>query len=104
MNGYEWWKPKAGPVFTRGRLSHLLFGGALTGLAALLGGLLPFGTVYGGTAVGLTATHFGAPVWEWLTRVLAPHLEWAHPWGDILDFFAFILGAWLVGLPIALLV
>lgn len=87
----EWWRPKPGPVVTRGRLQHLTFAWALT----VTGGA--FGYAGLGLALGLVVIFW---LWEALTPVIWRR-AW-HPWGDVIDFLAFEVGQ-LLGAVVVLI-
>lgn len=84
-------KAKDGPILTSGRLLH--FGESAT--AVLLGAILGVVTgndPYQGAAVAFSIVIVIAVVWEWMTPILAPKFRWRHPWGDLVDLVAFVLG------------
>ncbi len=96
------YRPKKGPVFTRGRLQHLLAGA----LGTLAGGLLAKvagGTFYDGATAGASIISVFGAAWEAATPVIARHTRWKHPWGDTIDFLSYQAGVWIVALPVGLI-
>lgn len=87
-----WWKPKPGPLVTDGRLAHVYLAAALALGPALFGPRI--------LARSMVFVFPGFLGWELLFPLLRRiHKPWGgkHPFGDVVDFLAFLLG-WLVGI------
>lgn len=96
------YRPKKGPVFTLGRLQHFLIGASVplvVGVAARAFG----GTLYEGATIGAILVSVMGGAWEMATARIASARGWKHPWGDVVDFLAFQVGAWTVAFPVGLL-
>ncbi|MCA9726067.1 MAG: hypothetical protein KC729_00180 [Candidatus Eisenbacteria bacterium] len=91
MNWRDYWRPKHGPLLTWGRGSHCAFGAIVCWLSSLAWG-------YAGLAVGVLAAAGFAWAWERCTYYIAPLARWKHPYGDVRDLAAYIVGALLVAL------
>lgn len=81
---------KQGPLMTRGRVQHF-FGGAIAyaiGYFAL-GFLVGHPTVCGLLSAFIVAVL--ALTWEALTPVLAEIFDWHHPFGDWIDWAAYVI-------------
>lgn len=79
-------KMKKCPVFTRGRAQHAVFGV----VATMLPGWLFHSTLAAG--FGLLVTWIFAILWELLTARLAERFKWGHPFGDMIDLIAYVVG------------
>lgn len=89
-------RPKAGPICTRGRLQHLAWGGMGPGLGLLVGGR-------DGAVLGFVLVLAVGIALEYMTPELARRWRWDHREGDLIDIVAYLpLGAvvlFLAGLP-----
>lgn len=81
-------KRKPGPVLRWSRFMHFMLAATLTGYGAHLWG--DDGVVF----VGFGALGLGL-LWEISNKVFGGS---SHPYGDVLDFWAFVAGALTVGL------
>lgn len=92
-----WWKLKPGPVVTDGRLAHVYLAACLATGPALFG-----------TAALRASLNFILPgfvAWELLFPLLCRINEkWGgrHPFGDVIDLGAFLLG-WAIGIWVVFL-
>lgn len=75
-------KPKSGPVLSLSRIVHCLLAATITAYGGHLWG-------YNGSALaagGIIIAGFG---WEVSNR----YMRGFHPFGDVIDFWAFVVGA-----------
>ena len=85
------WKPKRGPVLTRGRVAHLVAGALLVSLGGALDG-------YSGLPIGMVMAVLLGFAWELSTPGLARRFGWDHHEGDVVDLAAYMLGAAVAGI------
>lgn len=92
----SWWKLKPEPIVTDARLAHVYLGAGLAmgpacfGLRVLL--------------ISMPIVLLGFVGWELLfplLRRINPRWGGRHPFGDVIDLAAFVLG-WAVGLVVGL--
>lgn len=79
-------KRKPGPALTRGRLQHALVGAGGTALGFVLWGQ------GGAVLVSASIIALGAAL-EYFTRELSESLGWGHPFGDAIDYAAYLAGS-----------
>jgi len=94
MNWRSYWRPKPGPLLTWGRFQHAVWGALVCLVCYAVWG-------YAGLVVGVIAAALLGWAWERATYYLAPLAGWPHPYGDVRDLAAYIVGALLVAVPAA---
>lgn len=87
-----WFKAKDGPLLTVNRLQHFLVGALAVAFGAHWG--------QAGMIVAIIGVSVAAFAWEALTHVLAKFANWKHPYGDLVDYLAFLTGALVVAVVI----
>lgn len=87
----QFFKPKSKPILSWSRLVHLLLAATTTAYGVHLGGYNGCGWASGGVVIG-------GFLWE----VGNKWLKGNHRYGDILDFWAFIVGSGIVAVPYAI--